>query len=319
MVDDPLAHALTEQRNPASERLDTLSAIEIVDLMNSQDALVAPAVQKAREALARAIEAVVEAFRGGGRLFYIGAGTSGRLGVLDAAECPPTFGTDPGQVQGLIAGGRDALVRAIEGAEDRAEAGAAALHERGFTARDVLAGIAACGVTAFVRGGLEEARRLGGKTILITCNPGSADLPAADVTIAVDVGPEVLTGSTRLKAGSATKLILNTLTTATMVRLGKCYGNLMVDLKATNRKLRLRSVRILGILCGLGDDAARDVLTRAGGELKVAILMARRGLPCEAAVALLAQHQGVLRRALGEVGVPVTPLDCKTERNSGLR
>lgn len=300
MVDDPLADALTERRNPDSERLDALSTLEIVDLMNRQDALVPAAVHAAREQVAQAVDAIVEAFRGGGRLFYIGAGTSGRLGVLDASECPPTFGTAPGQVQGIIAGGRDALERSIEGAEDHPADGAAALHERGFAATDVLAGIAACGVTPFVRGALEEARRLAARTIMITCNPGHAHLPPADVTIAVDVGPEILTGSTRLKAGTATKLILNTLTTAAMVRLGKCYGNLMVDLKATNRKLRLRSVRILRELCGLDDAAARDVLARADGELKVAILMARRRLGRTEAAALLAQHQGILRRALGE-------------------
>ena len=302
MVDDPLDDILTERSNPASRRLDVLATLEIVDLMNQQDALVAPAVHAAREAIARAVDILVEAFRRGGRLFYIGAGTSGRLGVLDASECPPTFGTEPEQVQGLIAGGRDALVRAIEGAEDHPADGAAALHARGFGAADVLAGIAACGVTPFVRGGLAEARRLGARTLMITCNPGCADLPQADVTIAVDVGPEVLTGSTRLKAGTATKLVLNTLTTATMVRLGKCYGNLMVDLKATNRKLHLRSIRILRQLCRLDDDAARDVLARADGVLKTALLMAKRGIGRDEAAALLRRHDGVLRRALGESG-----------------
>jgi len=297
---DPLENALTEQRNPASERLDAMSTAEIVDLMNQQDSLVPAAVHAAREAIARAVELITVAMRAGGRLFYVGAGTSGRLGVLDAAECPPTFGTDPEQVQGIIAGGREALVRAVEGAEDRAEDGAAAVREREFGAGDVLAGIAACGATPFVRGGLDEARRLGGGTILITCNPGHASLPNADVTIAVDVGPEVLTGSTRLKAGTATKLVLNTLTTATMVRLGKCYGNLMVDLRATNNKLRLRSVRILRQLCGLEEQAARDCLAEAGGELKVAILMARLRVGRAEAVARLAESGGVLRRALGE-------------------
>jgi N-acetylmuramic acid 6-phosphate etherase len=300
MANDPLDKALTEQRNPASERLDAMSTLEIVDLMNQQDALVPAAIHAAREAIAQGVEMIVDALGRGGRLFYIGAGTSGRLGTLDAAECPPTFGTDPEQVQGIIAGGREALVRAIEGAEDRAEDGAAALHEHGFTAADVLAGIAACGVTPFVRGGLEEARRLGARTIMITCNPGHESLPTADVAIAANVGPEVLTGSTRLKAGTATKLILNTLTTATMVRLGKCYGNLMVDLKATNNKLRLRSVRILRALCGLDDGAARRCLAEAGGSLKVAILMAKRRISRAEAVALLEQHRGILRLALGE-------------------
>ncbi|MBM4039978.1 MAG: N-acetylmuramic acid 6-phosphate etherase [Planctomycetes bacterium] len=296
----PLDRALTEQRNPASERLDALSTLEIVDLMNAQDALVPAAVHAAREEIARAVEMVVAAFRAGGRLFYIGAGTSGRLGTLDAAECPPTFGTDPEQVQAVIAGGREALVRAIEGAEDRAEEGAAALRERGFGPNDVLAGIAACGLTPFVRGGLEFARSLGARTLFITCNPRLDGPPPADVVIAVDAGPEVLTGSTRLKAGTATKLVLNTLTTAAMVRLGKCYGNLMVDLRATNNKLRVRSARILRQLCGLDEAAARQCLADAGGELKVAILMARRGLSRDAAKARLKRHRGILRRALGE-------------------
>ncbi len=300
MRDDPLEEALTEQRNPASERLDAMSTAEIVDLMNEQDAGVPAAVHAAREAIVRAVELVTAAMRAGGSLFYIGAGTSGRLGVLDAAECPPTFGSEPGRVQGIIAGGREALVRAIEGAEDRAEDGAEAVRERAFGPGDVLAGIAACGATPFVRGGLEEARRLGGRTILITCNPGHASLPNADVTIAVDVGPEVLTGSTRLKAGTATKLVLNTLTTAAMVRLGKCYGNLMVDLRATNHKLRLRSVRILRQLCGLDEQAARDCLAAAGGELKVAIVMGRLNLGREEAAARLQEKGGVLRSALGE-------------------
>jgi N-acetylmuramic acid 6-phosphate etherase len=298
MVDDPLANVRTERRNSSSERLDALSTLEIVDLMNEQDHLVPAAVHQARRELAEAVERVVAAFRQGGRLFYIGAGTSGRLGVLDASECPPTFGTDPSQVQGIIAGGRDALVRAIEGAEDYPQDGASALHERGFTRRDVLAGIAACGVTPFVSGGIEEARRLGATTLMITCNPGHAGLPEADVTIAVDVGPEILTGSTRLKAGTATKLILNTLTTAVMVRLGKCYGNLMVDLKATNRKLRLRSVRILRELCDLSEEDARETLRRASGELKPAILMGMKDLDAEEAAARLARHQGILRAAL---------------------
>jgi len=300
LADHPLDHALTEQPNPASERLDAMSALEIVDLMNEQDALVPAAVHAAREAIARAVEIIVAALRAGGRLFYLGAGTSGRLGVLDAAECPPTFGTDPVQVQGVIAGGLDALTRAIEGAEDRAGDAAAALAERGFGPGDVLAGIAACGLTAFVRGGLEHARGLGARTLFITCNPRLDPMPPADVVIALDVGPEVLTGSTRLKAGTATKLVLNTLTTAAMVRLGKCYGNLMVDLKATNHKLRVRSARILRQLCGLDDEAARRVLADAGGALKVAILMARRGLGPDDARALLGSHQGILRRALGE-------------------
>jgi len=298
--EDHLAKALTEQSNPASERLDAMSTLEIVDLMNAQDRLVPEAVHAAREQIAEAVEILVAAFRAGGRLFYIGAGTSGRLGVLDAAECPPTFGTGPEQVQGLIAGGRDALVRAIERAEDNPEDGAAALRERGFTPDDVLVGIAACGVTPFVRGGLDAARRLGARTVFVTCNPGYEGLPEADVVIGADVGPEILTGSTRLKAGTATKLILNSLTTAAMVRLGKCYGNLMVDLICTNDKLRLRSVRILRQLCGIDEDAAGDTLDAAGGRLKVAILMALRRIGPDEAMTRLAEHGGILRLTLAD-------------------
>ena len=300
MARDPLDKLLTEQQNPASARLDAMSALEVVDLMNAQDMGVAQAVHAAREEIARGVDILVAAFRAGGRLFYIGAGTSGRLGVLDASECPPTFGTDPVQVQGIIAGGRDALVTAIEGAEDYPEDGAAALHDRGFTAKDVLTGIAACGVTPFVKGGIDEARRLGAHTLFVTCNPGHEGLPQADVVIGVDVGPEILTGSTRLKAGTATKLVLNSLTTATMVRLGKCYGNLMVDLKVTNQKLRLRSVRMLRQLCGLDDHEASRTLDDAGGVLKVALVMARRHIGRDEARALLDQHGGVLRLAFGE-------------------
>ncbi len=295
-----LERALTEQRNPASERLDEMSTLEIVDLMNDQDRQVPAAVRAAREQIARAVELVVEAFRGGGRLFYVGAGTSGRLGVLDAAECPPTFGTDPDQVQGIIAGGYGALVRAVEGAEDHPHEAVAELQRRGFRPPDVLVGIAACGLTPFVRGGLDHARSLGARTVFLTCNPRPEGLPQADVVIAVETGPEVLTGSTRLKAGTATKLILNTITTATMVRLGKCYGNLMVDLRATSAKLRIRSARILRELCSLEQEEAEKLLAEAGGGLKVAILMAKRHISRRDAQALLEKHRGVLRSALAD-------------------
>jgi len=297
---DPLDKVLTERQNPASEGLDVMSSLEIVDLMNEQDHLIPAAVHAAREPIARAVDIIVDAFRRGGRLFYIGAGTSGRLGVLDASECPPTFGTDPVQVQGIIAGGMGALVKAVEGAEDRPEGGAAALHERAFTSDDALVGIAACGVTPLVKGGLDEARRLGARTVMVTCNPDHPDLPNADVTVAVDVGPEVLTGSTRLKAGTATKLVLNTLTTGAMVRMGKCYGNLMVDLQVTNHKLRLRSIRILGLLCGLDRDAAGHTLDDADGSLKTAILMAKANITLDEAVTRLNTHLGVLKLALDD-------------------
>lgn len=288
----------TEKGNPRSRDIDRRTALEIVDIINSEDARVAPAVGRQRRQIAAAVELVVARFRRGGRLFYVGAGTSGRLGVLDAAECPPTFGTTPSLVQGIIAGGRRALVRSAEGAEDVAEDGAAALNKRGVRNTDVVVGIAACGLTPFVRGAMAGARTIGAGTIFITCAPESARGVRADVVIMPVVGPEVLTGSTRMKAGTATKLVLNTLTTAAMIKMGKAYGNLMVDLRATNAKLRERAERIVMELTGLGRPAARALLARARGRVKVAIVMHFRGVGYVRARQLLAEADGSLRAVI---------------------
>lgn len=270
----PLDPRLTEQRNPHSAGIDQLSCIEIVDVINDEDHRVAPAVRAERERIARAIELVEQAFRAGGRLIYVGAGTSGRLGVLDASEMPPTFGTPPHLVQGVIAGGQDALLTAVEGAEDQPESGAAEMDARKVDGRDVVIGIATSGTTPFVHGALRRAVELGARTGFILCTPPSpAMIDAYDVVIAPLVGPEVVTGSTRMKAGTATKLVLNTISTGVMIRLGKTLGNLMVDLRATNLKLRDRSERILMEVLEVERDAASELLRAAGGSVKTAIAM----------------------------------------------
>jgi N-acetylmuramic acid 6-phosphate etherase len=293
---------LTEQRNPRSRGIDTMSPRELVRLINSEDATVPAAVASQEDAIVAAVELVADRFRGGGRLFYVGAGTSGRLGVLDAAECPPTFGADPSMVQGIVAGGYGALVRAKEGAEDDAEAGAADLRERGPGPRDVVMGIATSGVTPYVLGALDEARRAGAATVFLCCSPSEKDAVDADVVIAPAVGPEVVTGSTRMKAGTATKLVLNTITTSALVLLGKTYENLMVDLTATCDKLSDRACRILAETTGVDHDEAARLIEAAHGSVKVAIVMKRAGLDFEASRALLERHGGSVRRALDERG-----------------
>ena len=292
---------LTEQRNPRSQRIDELSPLEIVDLINAEDRMVAAAVGEEREAIARALELVEDAFRRGGRLIYVGAGTSGRLGVLDAAEMPPTYGTDPGLVQGVIAGGYAALVRAQEGAEDHPEDGAAAMDERAVGPEDFVLGIATSGTTPFVHGALARARERGARTGFLLCTHPSADLVEThDVVIAPLVGPEVITGSTRMKAGTATKLVLNTLTTGAMVRLGKVYGNLMVDLQVTCRKLQDRGERILMEVLGLDRARARTLLEEAGGHVKTALVMGRLGVDAREARARLDAAEGQIVRAVAE-------------------
>jgi len=288
----------TEQRNPRSRDIDRRTTLQIVDLINAEDRKVPAAVARERKAIARAADLVVERLRRGGRLFYVGAGTSGRLGVLDASECPPTFGTPPSMVQGIIAGGRRALVRAIEGAEDYPQDGAAAVDAKRLTPRDAVVGIAACGMTPFVSGAIERARQVGAATVFVTCAPEVKDAIDVDVVINPDVGPEVVTGSTRMKAGTATKLVLNTLTTTAMIRLGKVYGNLMVDLKATNEKLRDRSERIVAELTGLGRTRARTLLAKAHGELKPAIVMHFRQVGFAEARKILRDRGDSLRRAI---------------------
>jgi N-acetylmuramic acid 6-phosphate etherase len=301
VADDFLDARLTERRNPRSATIDTASSLEIVDLIGAEDAGVPAAVARAREEIARAIDLVEAAFRAGGRLIYVGAGTSGRLGVLDAAECPPTFGTPPEMVVGLIAGGYPALVRSVEGAEDDVNAGLGEMDARRVGAADVVAGIAASGTTPFVRAALSRAQTLGARSVLVTCaDPPTLLQETCDVCIVVKVGPEVVTGSTRMKAGTATKLVLNTLTTGAMIRIGKTYGNLMVDLRAWNDKLIDRTQRIVMETTGLPRDEARAVLDAAGGRVKTAIVMARRGVSGDEADRLLAEHQGRLRTIVGD-------------------
>jgi N-acetylmuramic acid 6-phosphate etherase len=290
--------SLTERRNPRTANIDLATPQEIVELIGAEDATVAAAVATQRDQLARAIELAVAAFHSGGRLIYVGAGTSGRLGVLDASEMPPTFGTDPAMVQGFIAGGPAALTRSQEGAEDRPEAGAADLAAAGISSSDVVVGIAASGATPYVLGALAYAREAGARTAIIACTPIPANL-IVDVAILPIVGPEVVTGSTRMKAGTATKLVLNTITTGAMIRLGKTYGNLMVDLKATNAKLTARSERIVAEVCRIPREAAREALAAAGGGVKVAIVMQKKKVGRADAERLLTEAGGLLRDVIG--------------------
>jgi len=297
----PLDPRLTEQRNPATAEIDLASPLEIADLMNAQDRLVPEAVHEVRREIASAIELVEAAFRAGGRLLYVGAGTSGRLGVLDASECPPTFGTDPALVQGIIAGGFQALVKSKEGAEDDFDAGAAAVDGADAGAHDVVFGIAASGSTPYVKGAIARAVARGAKTVLLSCTDPPKDLLAnVDVAILPKVGPEALTGSTRLKAGTATKLVLNTVTTGAMIRWGKAYGNLMVDLRALSQKLHDRGERIVMEVCGVDRDAAKAAIVAANGHVKSAIVMLKRGVDFAGAERLLAEAGGLVRKAAGE-------------------
>jgi N-acetylmuramic acid 6-phosphate etherase len=293
----------TEEVNPVSVGIDALPAREVVALIHEEDLAAWKAIDGALDALAALVEAVVAAFRRGGRLIYVGAGTSGRLGVLDSAECPPTFGVPPDLVQGIIAGGDRALRRAVEGAEDALEDGAQAIARAGVGRRDVVCGIAASGSTPFVRGALLEARRRGATTALVTSNVHLAEEDVASFAghrITLAVGPEVIAGSTRMKSGTATKMALNILTTAAMVRWGKVHDNLMVDLVPANAKLRRRAVALVARLAQVDAPRARELLDLAGGRVKVAVVMGRRGLSAEAAERELARADDFLRRALGE-------------------
>jgi N-acetylmuramic acid 6-phosphate etherase len=294
----PLDPRLTEQRNPRSTRIDQLSSLEIVDLINAEDRLVAAAVSEERLPIAHAIDLVVDCFAQGGRLIYVGAGTSGRLGVLDASEMPPTFRTHPDLVQGVMAGGYEALLRAQEGAEDHPEDGAAAMDERGVDGKDFVLGIAASGTTPYVHGALQRARELGARTGFLLCTyPSEELLQAHDVVIAPLVGPEVVTGSTRMKAGTATKMILNMVSTGAMIRTGKVFGNLMVDLQVTCEKLQDRGERILMETLGVTRDEAARLLDASGGHVKTAIVMSRYGIDAEEA-----------RRRLEKVGGSIASL-----------
>ena len=288
----------TEARNPASENLDELSPRAIVELINAEDARIAEAVAQETIPIAKAVEVIANRLAHGGRLIYIGAGTSGRLGVLDAAECPPTFNSDPTQVVGIIAGGPKAMLRAVEGAEDSDILAKEDLRNIDLCSQDVVVGIASSGRTPYVLGGLDYARSQGAYAIGISCNRDAAIASRADLSIAPVVGPEVVSGSTRMKAGTATKMVLNTLTTGAMVLIGKTYGNLMVDLQATNTKLTERTKRILCQLTDLDSDEAADLLKQCDGELKTAIVAQRLGRSPEAAREQLHSATGHLRKAL---------------------
>lgn len=292
------SHLLTEQRLAESMNLDAMPIAEAVALMNDQDRRAVEAVAKEQHSITRAIELVVGSFRQGGRLIYAGAGTSGRLGVLDASECPPTFRTDPEMVQGMIAGGPDAMFRAKEGAEDSAEQGERDIEAKQVTSKDTIMGIATGGTTPYVHGVLGRARELGAKTVFLSCVQAFSGEPAVDVVIRPRTGPEVLTGSTRLKAGTATKLVLNTITTVAMVQLGKVYENLMVDLRASNQKLRDRAARIVSTLTGVSKDESLKALDACDGHVKVAIVMIKRNSGAEQAREILAGAEGRLRAAL---------------------
>jgi N-acetylmuramic acid 6-phosphate etherase len=291
-------HLLTEARNPRSEAIDALSAREIVALMNDEDTVMLSAVRADSESVATAIEWAADRFQRGGRLIYVGAGTSGRLGVLDASECPPTFGTPPEMVVGLIAGGPTALTRAVEGAEDDPARGAADLAGLNVRESDLVVGIATSGRTPYVLGAVREAKARGAATIGLVCNKPSAMDAEVDLMIAPLVGPEVVAGSTRLKAGSATKLILNMITTGAMIRIGKTLGNRMIDLAPTNEKLRIRSRRMLRDLALIDDDRAREILDSCEGRLKPALVVALAGVSPEEARKLLDDHRGQVRSAV---------------------
>ncbi|MGA8768443.1 MAG: N-acetylmuramic acid 6-phosphate etherase [Candidatus Acidiferrales bacterium] len=294
--------ARTEQRNPRSRGLDRKSTLEILRALNREDATVALAVRRELPQIARAVDAIAKALRHGGTLFYIGAGTSGRLAVLDAAECPPTFGTPPGMVRAIIAGGERALRQAVEGAEDSAANGARDLRRAGVSRRDVVVGIAASGTTAYVLGALDFARRRGAVTVGVTSNPRSPVARKARISIAPDTGPEAVAGSTRLKAGTAQKMVLNLLSTAAMVRLGRVYENWMVHVALTNQKLRRRGARILEEAAGVSLSAAEHALRQSGHNLPVALVMLKTGASAPDARRRLAETSGNVREALEKAG-----------------
>lgn len=297
-----LSQMITEGRNPASQNIDELSTEAMLRVINDEDKKVALAVEAILPQIAAAVDAICAAFRTGGRLIYCGAGTSGRLGILDASECPPTFGTPREQVIGLIAGGHTAILQAVENAEDNREQGAQDLKDIRFSRHDILVGIAASGRTPYVLGALAYANELGATTVALTCNPDSAMAQVAAIALTPVVGPEIVTGSSRMKAGTAQKLVLNMLTTGAMIRSGKVYGNLMVDVEATNQKLVQRQVNIVMQATDCDDATARAALTACGGHCKTAILMVLAGLDADEAKALLSQHQGFIRQALHAAG-----------------
>jgi N-acetylmuramic acid 6-phosphate etherase len=289
---------LTEQQNLNSRHIDQMDTLGMLTVINEEDRIVADAVGQALPAIARAVDAIAERLRGGGRLFYLGAGTSGRLGILDASECPPTYGTPPDMVQGIIAGGEDAMFDAVENVEDDEQAGAHDLAERALSERDAVVGIAASGRTPYVLGALRYARSVGAITVGMSNNAPAPVLDAADIGIAVVTGPEAITGSTRMKAGTAQKLVLNMISTGVMIKLGKVYGNLMVDVQVKNDKLLQRARRIVAQVAGIDDAQAADYLQRAHNDVKTAIVMARKGVEAAEAQRLLKAADGVLRRVI---------------------
>ncbi|MBM3975255.1 MAG: N-acetylmuramic acid 6-phosphate etherase [Planctomycetes bacterium] len=293
-----LSTLATEARNPRTTELDALSTLALVTAMNDEDRTVADAVQRELPRIAAAVDAIAARMHKGGRLFYVGAGTSGRLGVLDAVECPPTFSATTEQVQGLIAGGAGAFLQAVEGAEDSTTLGPADLQARGLGSKDVVVGIAASGRTPYVLGALAYAKSVGARTVAVVCNAGSPVAAAAELPIEVVTGPEVLTGSTRLKAGTATKLVLNMLSTGAFVRLNKVYGNLMVDVQTTNAKLVARAVRIVAEAVACNATLAQQLLDQCDGEVKVAIVVGRKRVAPAVARTLLLTHDGSVRDAL---------------------
>jgi N-acetylmuramic acid 6-phosphate etherase len=298
MPEAPESTPLTEQENPRTAQISSLPTAEILCLMSEEDARVAAAVAQVLPEVARAVDGIVTRLNEGGRLFYLGTGTSGRLGVLDAAECAPTFGVSPELVQGIMAGGYEACYRAVEASEDDAAAGARDLQARGFTKQDALVGIAASGRTPYTVGAVEQARKLGAFTVAITCVPGSSITKAAEISIVTVVGPEVIAGSTRLKAGTAQKLVLNMISTATMIRLGYVTGNRMTNVQTRNVKLRARALRILQLESGLDEEQAKKVLAEAGDDLPVALVMSKTGRTAAEAKRALQETKGVVARAI---------------------
>lgn len=291
----------TEQRNPNTADIDRVSTLEIVRRINNEDKKVAYAVERELEPIAKAVDAIQDALHAGGRLIYCGCGTSGRLGVLDAAECPPTYSADPGMVMGVMAGGERAMFKAVEGAEDNREAGREDMKQINLSAKDVLVGIAASGRTPYVLGAMAYAHEIGAKTVAVTCNKASEMNAVADIPIGVETGPEVITGSTRMKCGTAQKMVLNMLSTGAMIRLGKVYGNLMVDVMPTNEKLVRRAISIVATAADVDEEVARRTLEACGFSVKTAIVMLVRGESAEAAKERLQETGGVIAKALGEV------------------
>jgi N-acetylmuramic acid 6-phosphate etherase len=289
-------HLLTEKINPRTLHLDKCSPLEVVELILQEDRAIVEAVHKQKDSIAKAIELVVGRLKLGGRLFFIGAGTSGRLGVIEAAECPPTFGTDPILIQAFIAGGRDAIWQSIEGAEDSRTEAEGFLTEAGLSKDDTVIGIAASASTPFVEGGLQYAKNLGSGSVLVTCNPVNSSI--AEVTIELLVGPEVVVGSTRMKAGTVTKMVLNMITTASMVQLGKTYGNLMVDVQPKSAKLRDRAKRIVVQIAEVSEEKAEELLEQSGWDVKASIVMEKKGLGLKDSKELLEKSNGFLREAL---------------------